>query len=151
MNPLCDLSLSFSLSLSPSHTHALSLPLSVRSNDRFYAPEHRVVSHSTKVRYSAPFFYNPAFETTVEPLPVLGDPKYEALSWGYFRAQRFAGDFADWGSEIQIRDFAKASPSSDSARSWHIANQERFLRTIDFATPFDLEASKDLLVQQHAK
>ena len=38
-----------------------------------------------------------------------------------FRPQRFAGDFADYGTEIQISDFAKGSSS------WHVPNQARLL------------------------
>ena len=113
------------------------------SNDRFWAPEHRVLANSEKKRYSAPFFYNPAFETTVAPLKTTGEPLYDPCVWGYFRAQRFAGDFADWGSEIQISNFAK---SAGENKHWHATNQSRFLERIDFGTPFSLEDSKDLLV-----
>ncbi|CAM9397850.1 unnamed protein product, partial [Sphacelaria rigidula] len=34
--------------------------LQVWSNDRFRAPEHRVLSQTDRDRFSAPFFYNPA-------------------------------------------------------------------------------------------
>jgi len=36
-------------------------------------------------------------------------PKYHPISWGAFRRQRFEGDFADRGREVQIEDF-RASP-----------------------------------------
>lgn len=109
------------------------------SNDRYHAPEHRVLTHPTKERFSAPFFYNPGFDTAVAPLPSLGTPRYNECVWGYFRAQRFAGDYADYGTEIQISDFAHGSGS------WHVANQARFLQRADFARPFDVETNRELL------
>jgi len=38
---------------------------------------------------------------------------------------RFAGDFADYGEEIQISDFAKGSGS------WHVSNQSRFMGEVE--------------------
>ena len=111
----------------------------IYSNNRYHAPEHRVLTHPDTPRYSAPFFYNPAYAAAVKPLPSLGAPQYDELYWGYFRAQRFAGDFADYGAEIQISDFAKGSDS------WHIANQARFLERVDFGRPFDVEEMRPLL------
>ena len=52
---------------------------------------------------------------------------------------RFAGDFADYGEEIQISDFAKGSGS------WHVSNQARFLAATDFRRPFSVEANRPLL------
>ena len=52
---------------------------------------------------------------------------------------RSAGDFADYGTEIQISDFAKGSGS------WHVANQARFLESVDFGTAFDVEQMRPLL------
>ena len=46
---------------------------------------------------------------TPTPTPNSGAAQFDELVWGYFRAQRFAGDFADYGTEIQISDFAKGS------------------------------------------
>eukprot|EP00581_Thalassiosira_minuscula_P014194 CAMPEP_0183722948 /NCGR_PEP_ID=MMETSP0737-20130205/14736_1 /TAXON_ID=385413 /ORGANISM="Thalassiosira miniscula, Strain CCMP1093" /LENGTH=447 /DNA_ID=CAMNT_0025953195 /DNA_START=99 /DNA_END=1439 /DNA_ORIENTATION=+ len=37
------------------------------SNGRFRAPLHRVLTNTTKVRYSAPFFYNPGYEELISP------------------------------------------------------------------------------------
>ena len=52
---------------------------------------------------------NPGYGTLVEPAPAcvsLSQPaRYLPICWGYFRSQRFAGDYADFGSEIQISDF----------------------------------------------
>ena len=58
----------------------------VWSNDRYHAPEHRVLTAAVE-RTSAPFFFNPGFETKMRPLPQLGEPKYKPLLWGYYRAQ----------------------------------------------------------------
>jgi isopenicillin N synthase-like dioxygenase len=65
----------------------------VWSNGRYKAPLHRVLSNETKVRYSTPYFYNPSYETVVEPLVADGEKAiYSGVLWGYFRAVRFAGD-----------------------------------------------------------
>jgi len=109
------------------------------SNNRYQAPEHRVLSNPAQARYSAPLFYNPAFDTAVTPLPSLGAPEYDECLWGYFRAQRFAGDFADYGVEIQASDFASGSGS------WHVHNQRRFFSEADFEKPFDLTGYRRLL------
>jgi isopenicillin N synthase-like dioxygenase len=39
----------------------------VWSNNKYQAPLHRVLANRDKVRYSAPFFYNPGYQTVVEP------------------------------------------------------------------------------------
>ena len=57
---------------------------------------------------SAPFFWNPSYETICAPLPeLLRDDRahYRPVSWARFRDQRSAGDYADYGAEIQISDF----------------------------------------------
>ena len=111
----------------------------IYSNNRYHAPEHRVLTNPHTPRYSAPFFYNPDYRAFARPLPSLGEAQFEQLNWGYFRAQRFAGDFADYGTEIQISDFAKGSGS------WHVENQARFLAATDFTQPFSVEANRPLL------
>lgn len=75
----------------------------VWSNDRYQAPLHRVLASRAGERYSAPFFFNPSSATSYAP--VRGKPRYRPINWGEFRAARAAGDYADYGSEIQIRDF----------------------------------------------
>ena len=79
--------------------------------------------------------------TTVAPSPTHGAPRYAPVVWGYFGAQRFAGDFADFGKEIQISDFAAAD-------SWHVANQARFVDEVDFEKPFSLEENRRLLSRE---
>ncbi|CAM9272135.1 unnamed protein product [Heterosigma akashiwo] len=99
--------------------------LQVWSNGKYKAPEHRVLANPAMERFSAPFFYNPAYAADVAPLPGLLDEKgkekgraapgcdgqsgpasqYAPVNWGHFRLRRFQGDFADVGTEIQIADF----------------------------------------------
>lgn len=81
----------------------------VWSNDRYRAALHRVVASSEAERYSAPFFFNPAYVTDYAPLPSTVDPahpaRYRPINWGEFRAGRAAGDYADVGEEVQISDY----------------------------------------------
>ena len=80
----------------------------VWSNDRYIAPIHRVLASDKAVRYSAPFFLNPSFDCTYAPLPgsLNGKtPLYRPISWKDFREGRAAGDYADYGHEIQISDY----------------------------------------------
>ncbi len=82
----------------------------VWSNDRYPASLHRVLANPEHARYSAPFFLNPAYSTDYAPLPSVVDAehpaRYRPINWGEFRSGRAAGDYADLGAEIQIRDFA---------------------------------------------
>jgi isopenicillin N synthase-like dioxygenase len=83
--------------------------LQVWSNDHYRSPIHRVVASPEHTRFSAPFFWNPSYPTICEPLPALlhgGErARYRPVSWARFRDQRSAGDYADYGAEIQIADF----------------------------------------------
>jgi isopenicillin N synthase-like dioxygenase len=83
--------------------------LQVWSNDRYRSPLHRVIVHRDRARCSAPFFLNPSYESVCEPLPGLlgrgARPRFRPISWSHFRDQRSAGDFADYGAEIQIDDY----------------------------------------------
>lgn len=80
--------------------------IQVWSNDKFKAPLHRVQANSSTERYSAPFFYNPSYESDVFPLVQEGEkPNYNTVNWGEFRAKRFAGDYADLGDEVQISHY----------------------------------------------
>lgn len=84
--------------------------MQVWSNDRYKAALHRVLPRSGSERYSLPYFFNPTYDATYAPLPgsVLdGDrPRYREINWGEFRQARADGDFADYGAEVQITDFA---------------------------------------------
>lgn len=82
--------------------------LQVWSNDRFKAPEHRVLANPHAERFSAPFFFNPSFATTCVPLNVRHEEaRYHPVNWGDFRTQRANGDYADYGEEIQITQFRR--------------------------------------------
>lgn len=85
----------------------------VWSNDRYVAPLHRVLASVDTARYSAPFFYNPSYTTDYAPLPgVVSETApalYRPINWGEFRAGRAAGDYADYGEEIQIAHFRAVS------------------------------------------
>ncbi len=81
----------------------------VWSNDRYRASLHRVVADESAERFSAPFFFNPAYDMNYAPLPSSIDAqhpaRYSAINWGEFREQRAAGDYADYGEEVQISDY----------------------------------------------
>jgi isopenicillin N synthase-like dioxygenase len=77
----------------------------VWSNDEYPAPLHRVLAHGERVRFSAPFFFNPAYASHYAPLTRYSAPHYRSISWAEFRAGRASGDYADVGEEIQISHF----------------------------------------------
>ncbi|MDJ0908098.1 MAG: 2OG-Fe(II) oxygenase family protein [Woeseiaceae bacterium] len=81
----------------------------VWSNDRYRAALHRVTTNTEHARFSAPFFFNPGWETDYAPLPSAIDadnpPRYRAINWREFRTLRHAGDYADYGDEVQITDY----------------------------------------------
>jgi len=108
------------------------------SNGKYKAPLHRVLTNDTKVRYSAPFFYNPGYGSKISPYRDL-EPKYKPCVWGYFRAVRFAGDLTDLGVEIQISDFENDSDST------HLDKQARFVLEADFDSRFSVERFRPLL------
>jgi isopenicillin N synthase-like dioxygenase len=70
--------------------------MQVWSNDIYKAAIHRVLAMDARERYSIPFFFNPAADCKVCPLPsVIG------------RGKRSDGDYADYGSEVQIYQYRK--------------------------------------------
>lgn len=85
--------------------------MQVWSNDIYKAAIHRVLAMENTARYSIPFFLNPSASAMVEPLPsVVSDytpAHYHPIEWGHFRGQRSEGDYADYGSEIQIAKYRK--------------------------------------------
>lgn len=100
--------------LVPSKPGALVINLGdvvqVWSNDRYLAPEHRVLANAERERYSAPFFFNPSYATDYAPLPSacgVAPPRYRPINWGEFRAARAGGDYADTGEEVQIHHFRR--------------------------------------------
>lgn len=115
----------------------------VWSNDRYKAPLHRVLTNESKARYSAPFFYNPGYSWLVDPIVEEGSlPHYHPVSWGYFRALRFAGDLTDLGVEIQVKQFH----IGQEAASNHLSHQNHFLRHGMADRPFDVEEYKRLIL-----
>ena len=77
------------------------------SNDLYKAPPHRVLAMDSSDRYSLPFFYNPSYEAVIEPL--VGSPRYRPLSWADFRRRRADGDYASYGTEVQISEWRIAA------------------------------------------
>jgi len=76
----------------------------VWSNDTYVAPQHRVIAMDQVDRFSFPYFCNPSYEAIIEPLGRT-QPHYRPIHWGDFRRRRADGDFADYGTEVQISDF----------------------------------------------
>ncbi len=85
--------------------------MQVWSNDIYQAPIHRVLAMETRKRYSLPFFFNPSASSNVCPLPtVVNDQRpsrYHSIGWADYRGKRSEGDYADYGTEVQISQFKK--------------------------------------------
>ncbi len=85
--------------------------MQVWSNDTYNAPIHRVLAMESIERYSIPFFFNPAANCKVSPLPSVineqNPSRYHDIEWGSFRGKRSEGDFADYGTEVQISQYRK--------------------------------------------
>lgn len=83
--------------------------MQVWSNDTYTAAVHRVQAMTTSKRYSIPFFLNPSAEALVSPLPSVVTPqrpkRYSAIHWAEYRGKRSEGDYADYGTEIQISQY----------------------------------------------
>lgn len=83
--------------------------MQVWSNDRYQAAIHRVLAMEEQDRYSIPFFFNPADATSVRPLPsVISDSepaRYRGINWTEYRGKRTDGDYADYGTEVQISQY----------------------------------------------
>lgn len=84
--------------------------MQVWSNDRYQAATHRVLPRTGVERSSLPYFFNPSYSTDYAPLPgsiAEGETAhYRPINWGDFRQARADGDYADFGTEIQIAHFA---------------------------------------------
>jgi isopenicillin N synthase-like dioxygenase len=83
----------------------------VWSNDRCRAALHRGLVSADTERFSAPFFFNPAYSAAYAPLPSTVDERhparYRPIVWREFRARRAAGDYADHGEYAQISDYRR--------------------------------------------
>lgn len=86
--------------------------MQVWSNDIYKAPIHRVLAMESNDRYSIPFFFNPSASCEVKPLPSVVSEQnpehYNPILWGNFRGKRSDGDYADYGTEVQISQFRKS-------------------------------------------
>jgi isopenicillin N synthase-like dioxygenase len=84
--------------------------IQVWTNDLYAAPVHRVLAMDAVERLSLPLFFNPGYEAVVAPLARCTGPerpaRYRPIRWGEFRQRRADGDFADYGAEVQISDYA---------------------------------------------
>jgi isopenicillin N synthase-like dioxygenase len=81
----------------------------VWSNDLYTAPQHRVIAMDQLDRFSFPYFCNPAYDAVIAPTGTT-EPHYHPISWAEFRRKRADGDFADYGSEIQISQYRISAP-----------------------------------------
>ncbi len=85
--------------------------MQVWSNDVYHAPVHRVLAMESSERFSLPFFFNPAASARISPLPTVFDDRhpshYQSIHWAEFRGKRSDGDFADYGTEVQISQYRK--------------------------------------------
>ncbi|MEO7602168.1 MAG: 2OG-Fe(II) oxygenase family protein [Sphingomicrobium sp.] len=75
----------------------------VWSNGLYPAPIHRVLAMQQSDRISIPYFCNPSYAAVVAPL--VGSPHYAPIPWAEFRRRRAEGDFADYGTEVQISEW----------------------------------------------
>ncbi len=86
--------------------------MQVWSNGLYKAPIHRVLAMDVEDRISIPFFLNPAAAAQVQPLGSAVNAQrpamYSPIEWGSFRRQRADGDYADFGSEVQIENYRRA-------------------------------------------
>jgi len=91
----------------------------VWSNDRYRAALHRVRANADRQRFSAPFFFNPAYDSWYAPLPTTVDARtpalYRPIHWGEFRTLRAAGDYQDRGEEVQIDHYRLRGGSTGAA------------------------------------
>ncbi|MFA9418787.1 MAG: isopenicillin N synthase family dioxygenase [Gammaproteobacteria bacterium] len=85
--------------------------MQVWSNDTYQAAIHRVLAMDSIARYSLPFFFNPSASSRVSPLPTVINEQqpshYNTIEWSSYRGLRTDGDFANYGTEVQISQFRK--------------------------------------------
>lgn len=64
------------------------------SNGLWRSTPHRVYNDPDQVRYSIPFFYEPHVTADVEPLPHLGEPRFEPVNYGEYAMHRFRSNYS---------------------------------------------------------
>ncbi len=83
--------------------------MQVLSNDLYRAPVHRVLAMDESDRLSIPFFLNPTASAVIEPVSTAisaeQPAKYSPILWSDFRKRRSDGDYANYGTEVQISQF----------------------------------------------
>merc|ERR1712232_1498068 len=98
---------------------------------------HRVLTCS-KERYSAPYFYNPSYGTTIAPVPSMVTAEEPArfwpMEWGYFRAMRVMGNYGDFGEYVKADMWRVEAGAEGKPR--HVGRQERFVSTVDYGAAF---------------
>jgi isopenicillin N synthase-like dioxygenase len=145
------------------------------SNGIYTAPLHRVLTNTLLERFSAPYFYNPGYDTYVAPVVattttvVANDPhqgnsssseveqqqqqaqaqaqaKYHPCLWGYFRALRFAGDVTDLGVEIQVSDYEMGAEQQQlPVVSLHLQRQAVIAKHLKWNEPFSVTRLRTLI------
>jgi hypothetical protein len=95
---------------------------------------------SSQERFSAPYFYNPSYETEIAPVPTLVSDeqpaKFWPMQWGYFRAMRVMGNFGDFGEYVKADMW---SVREDGEKPNHVVRQEKFSSGADYTLPFDIQ------------
>ena len=66
------------------------------SNGKFKSTVHRVVTKpgTTQKRLSAPFFFEPNYDTLVQSLPGTGEPKFEPVISGEYLKSKYMATHA---------------------------------------------------------
>lgn len=65
------------------------------SNGILKSTPHRVINSSGCERYSVPFFYDPHVNTTIQPHPSLGDPKFKPFKFADFLRSQLESSYDD--------------------------------------------------------
>jgi isopenicillin N synthase-like dioxygenase len=83
--------------------------MQVLSNDLYRAPVHRVLAMDECDRLSVPFFLNPSASAVIEPVSTAITAErpayYSSILWSDFRRRRSDGDYANYGTEVQISQY----------------------------------------------
>ncbi|MFP6806618.1 MAG: 2OG-Fe(II) oxygenase family protein [Pseudomonadales bacterium] len=85
--------------------------MQVWTNDVYKSAIHRVLPMKGNTRYSTPYFYSPARDAILEPLPLLqtGSPRYTSFTWKEYIQGRIDDNYTDLGEDdIQISRFSIA-------------------------------------------
>jgi len=67
--------------------------LKLWSNGVYQSTPHRVLNNGKQFRVSIPFFYEPSFDSIVEPHPIFGDRHFEGIKYGDFLTKKVQHNF----------------------------------------------------------